>query len=36
MQQETHFPGFAFAFKIDARGDATPLPPGMADGDKDY
>lgn len=36
MQQDAHFQGFAFGFKIDAQGDAEPLPHGMADGDKDY
>lgn len=36
MQQDAHFQGFAFGFRIDAEGNAEPLPPGMTDGEGDH
>jgi zinc transporter len=36
MQQDAHFQGFAFGFRIDSQGKAEPLPAGMADGSEDY
>jgi zinc transporter len=36
MQQDAHFHGFAFGFKIDASGEARPLPPSINDGAGNY